>query len=62
MREQSVDATVYDYLGRLYAEIKQTDVEALARICKTDTEHIRRDQQTTLHMIESVQNLVAHKL
>ena len=62
VREAGIDAVVYDYLRDLYNETRETDAEDLARICKTDLENIRQDLQKTLHMIESMQNLVAHKL
>lgn len=62
MREQSIDAMVYDYLLDLYNEVRNTDIDELARICKTDPDNIRDDQQKTLHMIDSVRNLVAHRL
>lgn len=61
-REVSVDAVVYDYLRDLYNETRDTDAEDLARICGTDPDAIQQDLQKTLRMIESVQNLVAHKL
>lgn len=62
VHEHSADAMVYDYLQDMYNEFRETDVEDLARICKTDVSVIKEDLSKTLDMIDRVRNLVAHKL
>lgn len=63
VHDKSIDAMVYDYLRELYIEVRDTDIDELARICKSlDREWIEKDQKETLRMIEAVRTLVAHKL